>query len=495
VLATGAFLMTGKTFMPTMDEGDIIMQLEKLPSISLDQSAATDLRIQQAILEKVPEVRGIVARSGADELGLDPMGFNQTDTFMVLKPRSEWRVPDKEWLVGELRKVIAGFPGITYTFTQPIEMRVAEMLTGVRGDLAVKIFGPNLAALNRLAGEIESTLKAVPGAQDVVTIKNEGVQYLKVEIDRFQAGHVGLSVEDIQNHLRNEVEGRPVGIVIEGARRTPVLLRGPEDVRDAPALFQSMSIPLAPGEWIPLSTVARLTRVDGPVKVDRENAVRYAVVQANVAGRDLVGFVEEAKAAVAAKVKLPEGYSLTWGGQFENQQRAAARLALVVPVALGLIFLLLFATFRSVRQAVLVFANIPFALVGGIIALWASGQYLSVPASVGLIALLGIAVLNGVVMMSYFNQLHALGMPVARVVLEGATRRLRPVLMTASIAAVGLVPLLFATGPGSEIQKPLAIVVIGGLLTSTLLTLVILPILYQRYGVEPPVTSVAAVKP
>ena len=494
-LAAGAYLITGKTFMPTMDEGDVIMQLEKLPSISLDQSAATDLRVQQAILEKVPEVRGIVARAGADELGLDPMGFNQTDTFMVLKPRSEWRVSDKEWLVGELRKVMADFPGIAYTFTQPIEMRVAEMLTGVRGDLAVKIFGPDLATLNRLAREIEATLKAVPGAEDVVTIKNEGVQYLKVEVDRFQAGHRGLSVEDIQNHLRSEVEGRPVGIVIEGATRTPVLLRGPEGMRDAPAVFQAMSIPLAPGEWIPLSTVARLSRVDGPVKVDRENAARYAVVQANVAGRDLVGFVDEAKAAVAAKVKLPEGYLLTWGGQFENQQRAAARLALVVPVALGLIFLLLFATFRSVRQATIVFANIPFALVGGIIALWASGQYLSVPASVGFIALLGIAVLNGVVMMSYFNQLHALGMPVAKVVMEGAKRRLRPVLMTASIAAVGLAPLLFATGPGSEIQKPLAIVVIGGLVTSTLLTLVILPILYQRYGVEPPVTSVAASPP
>ncbi len=481
--------------MPTMDEGDVIMQLEKLPSVSLDQSATTDLRIQQAILEKVPEVRGIVARAGADELGLDPMGLNQTDTFMVLKPRSEWRVSDKEWLVGELRKVMGEFPGIAYTFTQPIEMRVAEMLTGVRGDLAVKIFGPDLATLNRLAREIEATLKAVRGAEDVVTIKNEGVQYLKVEVDRFQAGHRGLSVEDIQNHLRSEVEGRPVGIVIEGARRTPVLLRGPEGMRDAPAVFQGLSIPLAPGEWIPLSTVARLARVDGPVKVDRENAARYAVVQANVAGRDLVGFVDEAKAAVAAKVKLPEGYSLTWGGQFENQQRAAARLALVVPVALGLIFLLLFATFRSVRQAALVFANIPFALVGGIVALWASGQYMSVPASVGFIALLGIAVLNGVVMMSYFNQLHALGMTVEKVVMEGAKRRLRPVLMTASIAAVGLVPLLFATGPGSEIQKPLAVVVIGGLVTSTLLTLVILPILYQRYGVERPMTSVAAEQP
>ncbi len=492
LLAAGAYLMTGKTFMPTMDEGDVITQLEKLPSVSLDQSAATDLRIQRAILEQVPEVRGIVARAGADELGLDPMGLNQTDTFMVLKPRSEWRVADKEWLVGELRKVMAEFPGLTYTFTQPIEMRVAEMLTGVRGDLAVKIFGPDLPTLNRLAREIEATLRAVPGAEDVVTIKNEGVQYLKVEVDRFQAGHRGLSVEDIQNHLRSEVEGRPVGIVIEGARRTPLLLRGPEGLRDAPSVFQGLSIPLAPGEWIPLSTVARLARVDGPVKVDRENAARYAVVQANVAGRDLVGFVDEARAAVAAKVELPAGYSLTWGGQFENQQRAAARLALVVPVALGLIFLLLFATFRSVRQAALVFVNIPFALVGGIIALWASGQYLSVPASVGFIALLGIAVLNGVVMMSYFNQLHALGMPVAGVVMDGAKRRLRPVLMTASIAAVGLVPLLFASGPGSEIQKPLAIVVIGGLATSTLLTLVILPILYQRHGVEPPVTSVAA---
>lgn len=495
VLAAGAYLLTGKNFMPTMDEGDLIMQLEKLPSVNLDQSAMSDLRIQRAILEHVPEVRGIVARAGADELGLDPMGLNQTDTFMVLKPRSEWRVSDKEWLVGELRKVMGEFPGIAYTFTQPIEMRVAEMLTGVRGDLAVKIFGPDLATLNRLAREIEATLKAVPGAEDVVTIKNEGVQYLKVEVDRFQAGHRGLSVEDIQNHLRSEVEGRPVGIVIEGVRRTPVLLRGPEGMRDAPAVFQGLSIPLAPGEWIPLSTVARLARVDGPVKVDRENAARYAVVQANVAGRDLVGFVDETKAAVAAKVKLPEGYSLTWGGQFENQQRAAARLALVVPVALGLIFLLLFATFRSVRQAALVFANIPFALVGGIIALWASGQYLSVPASVGFIALLGIAVLNGVVMMSYFNQLHALGMTVEKVVMEGAKRRLRPVLMTASIAAVGLAPLLFATGPGSEIQKPLAVVVIGGLVTSTLLTLVILPILYQRYGVERPMSSVAVEQP
>ena len=485
LLAVGAYLLTGKAFMPVMDEGDVIMQLEKLPSIGLERSLATDLSIQQAIMAKVPEVTRIVARTGADELGLDPMGLNQTDTFMVLKPRRQWRRQSKEWLVDEMRKVMADFPGITYSFTQPIEMRVSEMLTGVRGDLAVKIFGPELATLNRLAHEIETTLKTIPGSQDVFTLTNEGVQYLKVDVDRFQAGHRGLSVIDIEDDLRSQLEGVQVGTVIEGARRTPVLLRGQNRLRDSPALFEALDIPLAPGEWIALSQVASLKRVDGPVKVDRENASRYAVVQANVSGRDLVGFVEQAKQAVVDKVKLPQAYSITWGGQFENQQRAAARLAFVVPIALGLIFLLLFATFGSVPQAALVFANIPFAMVGGIVALWGSGQYLSVPASVGFIALLGIAVLNGVVMMTYFNQLRANGMPLDQVVREGAKRRLRPVLMTASIAAMGLVPMLTASGPGSEIQKPLAIVVIGGLVTSTLLTLIILPILYRRFGGAP----------
>ena len=482
-LAVGAYLLTGKAFMPVMDEGDVIMQLEKLPSVGLERSMATDLAIQRAIIARVPEVTRIVARTGADELGLDPMGLNQTDTFMVLKPRKQWRNPSKDWLVEEIRKVMTDFPGITYSFTQPIEMRVSEMLTGVRGDVAVKIFGPELATLNRLAHEIEATLKTLPGSQDVFTVTNEGVQYLKLDVDRFHAGHRGLSVVDIEDDLRSQLEGVHVGTVIEGARRTPVLIRGEERVRNSPALFETLDIPLAPGEWIALSQVASVKRVDGPVKVDRENASRYAVVQANVSGRDLVGFVEQAKQSVAEKVKLPQGYSITWGGQFENQQRAAARLILVVPIALGLIFLLLFATFGSVPQAALVFVNIPFAMVGGIVALWASGEYLSVPASVGFIALLGIAVLNGVVMTTYLNQLRAKGMPVEQVVREGAKRRLRPVLMTASIAAMGLVPMLTASGPGSEIQKPLAVVVIGGLVTSTLLTLILLPILYRRFGV------------
>jgi cobalt-zinc-cadmium resistance protein CzcA len=254
-------------------------------------------------------------------------------------------------------------------------------------------------------------------------------------------------------------------------------------VRDIPAVFADLRLTLPSGQSVPLASVAHLRRVDGPVKIDRENSQRYAVVQTNVRGRDLVGFVEEAKLAVEKQAPSPAGYSLTWGGQFENQQRAAARLSIVVPVALALIHLLLFATFGSMRQAWLVFANIPFALIGGVWALWLSGEYLSVPASVGFIALLGIAVLNGVVMVSYFNQLREQGMALAEVVVEGARRRLRPVMMTASITAFGLVPLLFASGPGSEIQKPLAIVVIGGLLSSTLLTLIILPLLYRRFGV------------
>ena len=482
MLATAlVYTQIGKTFMPTMDEGDIIIGVEKLPSISLEQSAAIDLRLQQALMARVPEVKGVVARAGSDELGLDPMGLNQTDTFLVLKPRKEWRKQDKEWLLDQLRAVLKDFPGVAYSFTQPIEMRVSEMIIGVRGDVAVKLFGPDLDKLNSLSAQIEETLKGVPGSQDVYRVMNDGVQYLKIDIDRLAAGRLGLSVDDIEQALKSQLEGVTLGTVLEGTRRTPVLLRGQDELRLSPARFAEIRLTLADGQTIPLSAVAHLQRTDGPVKIDRENASRYVVVQSNVTGRDLVGFVEDAKKAVAAKVPLPQGYHLTWGGQFENQQRAAARLGVVVPIALGLIFMLLFSTFNSVKQATLVFANIPFAMIGGVFALWLSGEYLSVPASVGFIALLGIAVLNGVVMVTYFNQLKARGMPVAEVVVEGAKRRLRPVLMTAGITAFGLVPLLFASGPGSEIQKPLAIVVIGGLVTSTLLTLILLPMLYRHF--------------
>ncbi|TMW74195.1 efflux RND transporter permease subunit, partial [Thauera sp. UPWRP] len=419
VAAAGAFLFLGKSFMPTMDEGDLIMQLEKLPSIGIEQTIAIDSAVQKAILERVPEVKAIVARAGSDELGLDPMGLNQTDTFMVLQPRDTWRNPDPAWLADQLRAVMADFPGIGYAFTQPIDMRVSEMLTGVRGDLAIKIFGPDLATLNRLAHEIESTVKAVRGAEDTFTLKNDGVQYLKIAVDRLAAGRLGLNVDAIQNDLKALLEGRTVGTVIEQGRRMPLVLRGPDSLRVSPADFEALRLALPGGGSVPLASVARIERIDGPVKVDRENAQRYVVVQSNVRDRDLVGFVDDAKAAVARHVKLPEGYRLAWGGQFENQQRAAARLMVVVPVALLLIFFLLFSTFGSVRQALLVLSNIPFAMIGGIFGLLISGEYLSVPASVGFIALLGIAVLNGVVMVTYFNQLLARGMSLAEVVVEG----------------------------------------------------------------------------
>ncbi len=483
LLAAGiVYTQVGKTFMPTMDEGDLIVGIEKLPSISLEQSAALDLKIHQAIMQAIPEVTGIVARAGSDEIGLDPMGLNQTDTYLLLKPREQWKIKNKDALMDKIRAVLDPLPGIKYSFTQPIEMRVSEMIIGVRGDIAVKIFGPDLTKLNHFASQVEAVLKTISGNQDVYTVQNDGVQYLRVMVDRLQAGRLGLTVEEIQDALRMQIEGQQAGDVIEGNRRTPIVLRASKSVRLSPADFAAIRITGKDGMTVPLASVAKLERAEGPVKIDREMGSRYSVVIANVSGRDLVGFVEEAKAAVAKKVALPTGYRISWGGQFENQQRAASRLAVVVPVALCLIFILLFSTFRSVRQALLILSIIPFALVGGILALWLTGEYLSVPASVGFIALLGITVLNGVVLVSYFNQLHMEGMSLAEVVIQGARRRLRPVLMTASITAFGLIPLLFASGPGSEIQRPLAIVVIGGLITATALTLVLLPILYLRFG-------------
>ncbi len=482
-LSAALFPLIGKSFMPTLDEGDIIMQIEKLPSINLQESARLDLAVQQRILAEVPDVLSIVARAGSDELGLDPMGLNETDTFLVLKPREQWKSKDKDALVDSLRRVAATFPGMNFSFTQPIEMRTSEMLSGVRGDLAIKVYGADNAVLGKLADQIVKTVSAITGSQDVLTVKNEGVQYLQVDIDRAAAGRLGFSVEQIQNDLRTLVEGRTSGIIIEDGKRVPLLIRGSDALHMSAALFGQLRLPVADGSTVALSQLARLRTVDGPVKVERENSSRMVVVRANVRERDLVGFVDEARAKVAQQVTLPAGYRLSWGGQFENQQRAAARLAIVVPIALALIFFLLFTTLGSVRQSLLVFVNIPFALLGGVVALAVTGEYLSVPASIGFIALMGIAVLNGLVMITCFNQMVARGAALAEVVTEGALRRFRPVMMTACITGFGLIPLLLATGPGSEIQRPLAIVVIGGLVSATLLTLILLPLLFRRFGV------------
>jgi len=473
---------TGKSFMPTMDEGSIIIGVEMLPSISLEESLALNLKLQQKLLASVPEIKDIIARTGSDELGLDPMSLNDTDTFLVLHDKEKWREPSKEFVIEEIRKVLNEFVGIEYGFTQPIEMRVSEMLTGVRGDLAIDIFGADNDQLETIAVQIKSILETIPGSSDVYKKANEGVEYFELTFNRKAMAYHGINQEEINNFLQVMITGAQVGIIQEGMRRINLMVKGDANLQNSLDKIQKLYYPLNNGNAIPLSNLVHFTSKAGPVQIEHEHGYRKTIVQTNVEGRDLVSFVEEAKIKIEKEVKLPAGYYLSYGGEFENQQRASQRLAIIVPLALFLVFILLFVSFDSLRQATIVLINVPLALIGGFIGLYLSGEYMSVPASVGFIALLGIAVLNGVVLVNYFNYLIQNGVALKDAVIEGSIKRLRPVLMTATIAAFGLLPLLFATGPGSEIQRPLAIVVINGLISSTLLTLVILPILYLKFS-------------
>ena len=479
-VAVVLYVLIGKTFMPTLDEGDVLVQLQKIPSITLESSLEMDTRVQQAILENVPEVKAIVARTGSDELGLDPMGLNETDTFLVLQPKSTWR-GSKEDIINHLRKVLDEFPGLVYGFTQPIEMRVSEMLTGARGDVIVKVFGSDLDHISIAARQIAEILRKVKGAAEVIAPKAEGLQYLTVSLNRTTLGQAGFSVEGFQQALKNQIEGEALGVVLQDGVRVPLVIKGQEAARQSVEAFKNITLHAPDGNnWL-VSSLADVRLMDGPIRVDHEQSQRFASVQVSVDGRDLTSYVADAQQAVAT-LQLPDGVHVVWGGQFENQQRAAARLGLVIPAAMALIFSILMLTFGSAVQAAIVFLNIPFALVGGVMALALSGEYLSVPASVGFIALLGIAVLNGVVMVTHFNERLMNGESISQVVRLGTERRLRPVLMTAIITALGMIPLLFASGPGSEIQRPLAIVVTGGLVSSTLLTLLLLPKLFERLG-------------
>ena len=478
-LAMAMFPFIGKEFMPVMDEGTTVVIIEKLPSVSLERSLELDVPYQKAMME-LPEVTGVVSRTGADELRLDPMGLYQTDNFLITKPRSEWTVSLEEHK-DNLRKKLDQFIGIDYAFTQPIDMRVSEMLTGVRAAMAIKLYGDDLSVLEEKSKQIEALVNNVPGAVDVFRGQLSGQSYLEINIRSQAIARFGINNEDINQLIEVTVGGRVVTEVIEGNQRIGVLLRYPEEARFSPAAIGSLFVEAPSGNKIPLSSLADIQEVDGPVAITRESAKRQVVIQSNVDGRDVVSFVDEVRASIERDITLPPGYYVTFGGQFENQQRASARLALVVPIAIALIFLMLFITFRSLGQASLIILNIPFAMIGGVVSLFVSGLYLSVPASVGFITLFGVAVLNGVVMVSYFNQLRESGRSVIQAVQEGAERRLMPVLMTALIASFGLMPLLFATGPGSELQRPLAVVVIGGLFTSTVLTLVLLPTLYAWF--------------
>ncbi len=479
IASLSLFPFVGKNFMPALDEGDVVLSVETTPSISLDQSRDLMLNIESAIKKHVKEVKNIVARTGSDELGLDLGGLNQTDTFISFIPKKEWSVKTKDELLDKIMDSLKDFKGINFSFTQPIEMRISEMLTGVRGDLAVKIFGDDISELNELSFQIAQALKGIKGSSEVLTTLNEGVNYLYVTPNKESMADVGITSDEFSKFLKSALEGLVVDVIPTGISRTPVMIRQESDFASSITKIKSLALTSKYGVLVPITSIAKIEEVDGPVSIVRENSMRMSVVRSNVVGRDLNSFVEEAKKVIAQNIKLPPSYYITYGGQFENQQRANKRLSTVIPLSILAIFFILFFTFKSIPLALLILLNIPFAVTGGLIALFVVGEYISVPASVGFIALFGIAVLNGVVMIGYFKELLLQGKSVEECVLLGAKRRLRPVLMTACIAGLGLIPLLFSHSVGSEVQKPLAIVVLGGLVTSSALTLLLLPPMFM----------------
>jgi len=471
----------GTEFVPELEEGSILIRTTLAPSAGLDEAISTATRLERVIGE-YPEVVDAVSKIGRAEIGGDPEPVNNVETTITLRPLDEWEGGrSKSDLIDDLRDRLGEFPVIALNFSQPIATRVDELLSGVRAQLAIKLFGEDLQVLADRAVEIQQVVASVPGARDVQTEQTEGQPYVVVRVDRTAVARLGVNVEDVQGIIRGAIGGTVAGQVFEGQRRFEIFVRYQPQFRATPEDIRRALVPTPSGARVPLGQLATVEEVIGPKRISREANQRRIVVQANVEGRDMGGFVAEAQAAIAARVQLPAGYFITWSGQFENQQRAMARLAIIVPITIGLIFVLLFSSFNSARQALLIVLNIPFALIGGIVALFITRQYLSVPASVGFIALFGVAVLNGVVLVSYINQLRREGQASDEAVTNGSLLRLRPVLMTALVASLGLVPLLLSSGAGSEVQRPLATVVVGGLVTSTLLTLLVLPVLYRSF--------------
>jgi heavy metal efflux system protein len=473
------FTRLGREFLPPLDEGAIGLQTFRLPSVSLPMSRQMELEAER-VLKSFPEITTVVSKTGRADIASDPMGLEVSDVIANLRPRSEWKTArSREELVEKIRQRLERVSGMSYSFSQPIQLRVDELVSGVKAQVAIKIFGDDLDVLRDKGEAVERVVNRIRGAADVNLERTAGTAYLDVEIDRERIARYGINVADVQDIIETAIGGREATVLREGQRSFAIVVKFPESVRSDPAHFENLLVTAEDGQRVPLSQLARISAVEGPAQVSREDGQRRIVIECNVTGRDMGSFVVEAQRAVAKEVPMPPGYFVTWGGQFENQQRAMARLSIVVPMVVLLIFLLLFTSFGSLRNASLIVLNIPFALIGGVIGLFLSGQNLSVAASVGFIALFGVAVLNGVVMVSYFNQLRREGASLEQAVLRGGELRLRPVLMTALVAALGLIPLLVASGPGSEIQRPLASVVVGGLVTSTLLTLFVLPILYR----------------
>lgn len=484
LLGLAGFLFTrlGSEFIPQLDEGSLVIQPVRVRTVAAEETVKLVTAFEKKVLE-VPEVVTVFSRSGTPEVATDPMPLSLTDSFVMLKSRDKWRPGlTKSKLIEELTEKVNQVPGQGYNFSQPIQMRFSELVSGVKADIGIKVFGEDLRELKARADEIASVVRSLSGAQDVEVEQVDEVPVLQIDIDRDAISRVGVSVDDIQEMINIALGGEPVGQIIEGDKRFALTVKLPASVRNDVNQIKSILIETPQGGGVPLSSLAHIDNAPAPAQISREMGKRRVVVQLNVRGSDLGSFVLAAQQAIKERVKLKEGYYITWGGQFENLQKASARLTLVVPIALSLIFLLLFSTFGSLRQAVLIFTGVPLAITGGIIGLSARGMPFSITAGVGFIALSGVAVLNGVVMVSAINRIRSEGkMAVVDAVREGASQRLRPVLMTALVAALGFIPMALNTGIGAEVQRPLATVVIGGIVSATLLTLLVLPALYTWF--------------
>ena len=485
LLGATAFPFLGSEFTPTLQEGTIVLRLTMAPSISLTESKATTQRVERRLMQ-IPEVIGVVTRIGRGEVGAHSDPINSAEMYILLKDRDEWRVDNQEALLALIREELGTLPGVLTNFTQPIQMTVDELLEGVRAELAVKLFGDDLETLKEKADEIVAVLQTIEGARDVQADQITGTPQIRIVVDRDAIARYGINVADVQRTVEAAIGGVEAGLVFEGVRRFPIYVRYQEPFRSTPEQIRQLLIPAPGGIQVPLAELAQVEEVIGPRQITREDLQRFITIQLNVEGRDIGSFVAEAQRAIRERITLPPGYFITWGGQFELQQQANRRLMLVIPITLLIVLVLLYSTFNSVRNAALIILNIPLALVGGILGLWLTGQHLSVPASVGFIALFGIALENGLVLVSYINQLIRDGWSVDRAAIQGALLRLRPVLMTALTTSLGLFPLLFSQGTGAEVQRPLATVVVGGLFTSTILTLLVLPALYKWFAIRLP---------
>jgi cobalt-zinc-cadmium resistance protein CzcA len=490
-VAVGAFVLTvavlpflGTAFIPEMKEGSVVPGINRVPNISLEESIKMEMEAMRLVMQ-VPGVKSAVSGVGRGESPADSQGPNESTPIVSLKPRSEWPSGwTQDDIQDAMRDKLKALPGVQIVMAQPISDRVDEMVTGVRSDIAVKVFGDDLDQLRKIAGQIGKVAQTLQGAQDLRIERISGQQYLSVEIDRQAIARLGMNVSDVNDVLETAIGGKEVTEIFEGERRFPGVVRLPERFRNNVEAISNVLITSPNGAQVRLVDVAKIHVMDGPAQISRELGKRRIVIGVNVKDRDLGSFVAELQQKVEAQIKLPEGYYLEWGGQFQNMERALGHLTVIIPITIAAIFFLLFLLFNSLRFATLIITVLPFASIGGIIGLFVSGEYLSVPASVGFIALWGIAVLNGVVLVSYIRGLREDGRTVQEAVIEGATLRFRPVMMTATVAMLGLIPFLFSSGPGSEVQRPLAIVVIGGLITCTLLTLLVLPTIYRWFDEE-----------